>query len=126
MKFALLLAAAGAMLCAAPLGLGALRAHAAPDAAAPKGDPARGHKLFVATGCYQCHGYEGATAGPGPRLAPDPEPYDEFTAQLRRPRAKMPIYTAAVMPDQDVADIYAYLRAQPKAKPVADIPLLNP
>ena len=93
--------------------------------AAPKGDPVRGKTLFFNTGCYQCHGFEGATSGPGPRLAPDPEDYAPFLAQLRAPRARMPIYTAKIMPDQDVADIYAYMKAQPKAKSPADIPLLN-
>ncbi len=104
-------------------GSATMAAHA--QDAAPKGDAVRGHKLYFDTGCYQCHGFEGATSGPGPRLAPEPEDYAPFIGQLRVPRGRMPIYTAKVMPDQDVADIYAYLKSQPKAKSPADIPLLN-
>ena len=106
-------------------GSASLMAAHAQDAGAPKGDAVRGHKLYFDTGCYQCHGFEGATSGPGPRLAPEPEDYAPFIGQLRVPRGRMPIYTAKVMPDQDVADIYAYLKSQPKAKSPADIPLIN-
>jgi len=100
-------------------------AFAQPAADAPKGDAVRGHKLFYDIGCYQCHGFQGETGGPGGRLAPNLLPYDAVLGQMRHPASRMPIYTAEVTPDQDVADIYAYLRAQPPAKPVADIPLLN-
>ena len=93
--------------------------------AAPKGDAVRGYKLYVSIGCFQCHGYQGSTGGPGGRLAPAPQDYDFVMNQLRHPRGRMPIYTPLVAPDQDVADIYAYLKAQPAAKQVADIPLLN-
>ena len=92
---------------------------------APKGDPVRGKKVFFDIGCYQCHGFEGDTGGPGGRLAPNVLPYDAVLGQLRHPASRMPIYTAMVTPDQDVADIYAYLKAQPPSKPVADISLLN-
>jgi hypothetical protein len=37
----------------------------------------------------------------------------------------MPVYTALVMPDADVADIYAYLLTIPKGKSAAEIPLLK-
>ena len=37
----------------------------------------------------------------------------------------MPVYTAVVMPDADVADIYAYLLSIPKAKTAAEIPMLK-
>jgi hypothetical protein len=37
----------------------------------------------------------------------------------------MPVYTAVVMPDADVADIYAYLQGIPKGKTAAEIPILK-
>ncbi len=37
----------------------------------------------------------------------------------------MPVYTAVVMPDADVADIYAYLLSIPKGKTAAEIPMLK-
>ena len=91
--------------------------------AAPKGDAVHGKKVYVADGCWQCHGYQGQ-GGPGPKLAPTPLPYEAVFRQLRKPRGTMPVYTHVTTPDQDVADIYAYLQTIPKARTVADIPAL--
>jgi hypothetical protein len=38
----------------------------------------------------------------------------------------MPPYTAKVVTDQDVADIYAYLQSIPAAPPASSIPILQP
>jgi mono/diheme cytochrome c family protein len=87
---------------------------------------ARGKQLYLATGCYQCHGTRGEGGGnAGPRLAPGPMPYEGLLQQLRHPRARMPVYTAVVMPDNDVADIYAYLQSVPKGKTASEIPMLK-
>jgi mono/diheme cytochrome c family protein len=109
-------------LAAAAVAGGAFAQGAAP--AAPKGDVAHGKKIYVADGCWQCHGYQGQ-GGSGPKLAPTPLPYEAVFRQLRKPRGTMPVYTHVTTPDQDVADIYAYLQSIPKAKTVADIPALN-
>jgi len=94
--------------------------------AALSGDAARGRKVFVADGCYQCHGVQGQGEGTtGPKLAPQPLSLEAFTRQLRRPRDTMPVYTAVVLPDADLTDIYAYMQSIPKAKTVAEISLLN-
>jgi mono/diheme cytochrome c family protein len=103
----------------------ALAALATASSAAP-GDVARGQQLYMATGCYQCHGTRGEGGGnAGPRLAPMPIPLEALKLQLRRPRGRMPLYTAVVMPDGDVADIYAYLLSVPKGKAAAEIPMLK-
>jgi mono/diheme cytochrome c family protein len=95
-------------------------------AADKPGNAARGKQLYMATGCYQCHGTRGAGGGnAGNRLAPTPIPFEGFLLQLRRPRARMPLYTDVVMPDTDVADIYTWLLSIPKGKAAADIPLLT-
>jgi mono/diheme cytochrome c family protein len=95
-------------------------------AADKSANAARGRQLYMATGCYQCHGTRGEGGGnAGPRLAPFPIPLEGLTLQLRRPRARMPIYTDVVMPDTDVADIYAYLQRVPKGKTAAEIPILS-
>jgi mono/diheme cytochrome c family protein len=87
---------------------------------------ARGKQLYLATGCYQCHGTSGEGGGnAGPRLAPGPMPYEGLLMQLRKPRARMPVYTAVVMPDSDVAAIYAYLQSVPKGKTASEIPMLK-
>jgi mono/diheme cytochrome c family protein len=87
-------------------------------------DVARGKQLYMTTGCDQCHGTHGQ-GGAGPRLAPGPIPYEGVLMQLRKPRIRMPLYSAVVMSDRDVADIYAYLQTVPKGKPASDIPLLK-
>src|SRR5687767_1406170 len=62
----------------------------------------RGYKLYVDTGCWQCHGYQGGGSGAGPQIAAPMFPKAAFVNQLRNPRARMPIYTAKVMPDADI------------------------
>ena len=105
------------------LAAAALTGSALAQDAAPKGDVVHGKKVYVADGCWQCHGYQGQ-GGTGPKLAPQPLPFDAVSRQMRKPRGTMPVYTHVTTPDQDVADIYAYLQSIPKAKTVADIPAL--
>jgi ubiquinol-cytochrome c reductase cytochrome c subunit len=97
-----------------------------PAAQEPAGDVEKGRKLYVSYGCYQCHGYEaqGSTAT-GPRLGPRPLPYAAFARYLRQPTGQMPPYTAKVVSDADVADIYGFVRARPAPPPVDRIPLLK-
>ena len=93
-------------------------------AANPTANATRGKQLYYETGCYQCHGTRGA-GGAGPRLAPQPIPIEAFKLQLRHPRIRMPVYTDVVMPDADVADIYAYLLTIPKGRSAEQIPMLK-
>lgn len=87
-------------------------------------DVARGKQLYLETGCGRCHGTLGK-GGSGPRLAPGPIPYAGVLMQLRKPRVRMPLYSAVVMPDSDVAAIYAYLQSVPKGKTASEIPMLK-
>jgi ubiquinol-cytochrome c reductase cytochrome c subunit len=92
----------------------AAQAPAAPSQATPAGNAAAGRKMYVKVGCHSCHGNEGQGAQPtGPRIAPNPSPYAAFSRYVRAPRANMPPYTEKVLADRDLADIYAFLRAQP-------------
>jgi hypothetical protein len=91
----------------------------------PRGDAVSGKKIYVAYGCYECHGYQGQGSNAGSRLAPGPAPFAAFSYQLRQPRARMPAYSLKVVSEQEVADLYAYLSGIPQAKKVAEIPLLN-
>ena len=113
------------ILSGAALVAGLAFAGASAQDAAPKGDLVHGKKIFVSYGCYQCHGYQGQGSASGPKLAPNPLPFDAVARQMRKPRAVMPIYTHKTVSDGDVADIYAYLQSMPKAKAVADIPILS-
>jgi ubiquinol-cytochrome c reductase cytochrome c subunit len=107
------------------ISLASVVAAQAPAPAAPKGDAAKGKKLFNDIGCYQCHGYEAQGGGAGPRLAPRPLPFDAFSKYVRKPTADMPPYTAKVVTDQDLADIYAFLATIPQPASVDTIPLLK-
>lgn len=87
---------------------------ASAQSAAPTGNVERGHKLYNVDGCYQCHGYVGQGGGPaGPGVAKTKLPFDAFLRQLRRPSNQMPPYEAAILSEQDAADIYAYILTMP-------------
>lgn len=95
------------------------------SAAAQTGNADNGKKLFVKNGCYQCHGYDGH-GGAGAKLAPKPIPLAAFTAYVRHPGpGNMPVYTAKVLADAELTDIWAFLRSIPDAPAVKDVPLLN-
>jgi mono/diheme cytochrome c family protein len=96
-----------------------------PAPAAPKGDAAKGKKLFGDYGCYQCHGYAAQGGGAGPRLAPRPMAFEVFSKYVRKPTAEMPPYTAKVVTDQELADIYTFLAGIPAPAAVDSIPLLK-
>lgn len=99
------------------------------DDATPAGDPANGKRLYLADGCFECHG----RAGQGgrfnyltPALAQIALPVESFIAFLREAPNDMPSFSADVLSDKDAADIHAYLSSLPGPKPAKDIPsILN-
>ena len=99
------------------------QAPAAQAAAAPPGRVEAGAKLYGTVGCYQCHSNEGQGGVQGPRIGPNPVPFARFSSYLRNPTGDMPPYTAAVLSDQDLADIYAFLAARPQPPALNSIPL---
>lgn len=102
----------------------ALAAAALPASASAQ-NAENGKRLFVRDGCYQCHGYAGQGTVAGARLAPPVLTAEGIVRYIRRPAGAMPAFSEKVVSDQDVADIYAYLKTIPPPKPVKDIPLLN-
>jgi mono/diheme cytochrome c family protein len=92
------------------------------------GDAANGKRVYLAVGCFECHGRAGQGGAfnyPVPALAQLQMPAESFVAFLRDAPRDMPTYSAAVLSDKDAADIYAFLRALPGRKPPRDFPLLN-
>jgi mono/diheme cytochrome c family protein len=111
--------ACSAAIAAALLGLAAVRQ------TPPAGDAANGKRLFEKDGCYECHGYAAQGGRDGARLAATAMTAPAFARYVRRPFGAMPAYTAKVVSDQELADIYAYLKSFPPAAAAKDIPLLD-
>lgn len=85
-----------------------------------------GAALFRKNGCYECHANEAQGGPQGPRIGPNPLPYPRFATYVRNPAGDMPPFTAKVLSDDDLANIYAFLQARPTPPPVKDMPLLAP
>ena len=95
--------------------------------APPSGNAQNGKKLFNADGCYECHGRQGQGAAQtgAARIGPPQLSFDGFQNYVRSPKNQMPPYTSKALPDQDLADIYAFLKSIPMPPKGKDIPLLN-
>jgi len=95
---------------------------------APPGDAGNGKHLYIADGCFTCHGRSGqggAYNGPAPILAKTALPFDGFKAQIRNPVNDMPAFPAALLSDKDIADIYAFVQSLPGPRSAKDIAILN-
>ena len=73
--------------------------------------------------CYTCHGYDGH-GGQGARLVPMKLPQAAFIAYVRNPR-QMPAYSAKIVPDAEMADIWTYIKTIPESPDAKSIPLLS-
>ena len=94
---------------------------------ASAGDAARGEKAFMHHLCYTCHGSvgQGGERGAGPKIAPGVWPYAAFAQQVRKPRQVMIPYSAKTLPEQELADIHAYLSSVKTPPAAKDVPLLQ-
>ena len=85
-----------------------------------------GKRLFEAKACYECHGWRGQGGLAGARLAQTKLNLQAFRNIIRNPPpSNMPPYRAAVLTDQEVADLFAYVQSFPAPEPVERIPLLK-
>lgn len=84
-----------------------------------------GERVFMRVGCWQCHGTVGQGAVTGPKLAPDPLPFEALSSFVRSTNRAMPPYHEQVLSNDDLADIYAYLQSIPRGPDPTNIPLLN-
>jgi mono/diheme cytochrome c family protein len=103
------------------------RAQQSPAGSAPAGNVQNGKKNFTSNGCYECHGLQGqgATQTGAPRIGPPILSLESFMSYVRHPANQMPPYTSKAISDQDLTDIYAYLKSIPLPPKGKDIPLLN-
>ncbi len=84
---------------------------------------ANGQKLFLSFGCYSCHSFDGH-GGAGARLVPMPLNQAGFIAFVRN-AGRMPSYSSKVLPDDKLADIYAYVKSIPPSPDAKNIPLIQ-
>ena len=113
-------------LAAAAISAAALAAAQAQDA--PHGDVANGKRLYLADGCFTCHGrvgQGGAYNTPAPILAHTAMPFDGFKGQIRNPINDMPAYPTAILSDKDIGDIYAFVESLSGPRAPKDFPILN-
>ena len=102
----------------------AVQSQAPAALAAPTGNAQRGKVVYETTlRCFACHGYDGQTGSP--RLVPMARSEDIFLAYVRKPATPgMPSFAA--VPEQELRDVYAYIRSIPQAAPSPDsVPLIK-
>jgi len=95
-------------------------------------DAGRGKDLFGKKYmCYTCHGWDGH-GGSGATLAGMKLNQAGFMAYVRKGGAgtpgvggRMPAYTTKTVPEQDLTDIYAYVKTLPESPSAKSIPVLN-
>ena len=95
---------------------------------APKGDAANGQRVYIAAGCFTCHGRVGQGGNfnfATPSLANTVWPVEALRAFLRVGLNDMPAYSKEVLTDQQVTDIHAFLKSLPGSRLPADFKLLN-
>jgi mono/diheme cytochrome c family protein len=94
-------------------------------AQSPAGNADNGKRLFLRDGCWECHGYAGQGGRDGARIAATALNAQGLIRYVRRPAGAMPAFTEKVATDQELTDIWSYLKTLPAPKAAKDIPLLN-
>lgn len=93
-----------------------------------QGSAVKGRQAYLAAGCMYCHGRSGqggALNGPAPPLAKTALPIEGFRMVLRESLRDMPAYSEAVLADQQILDIYAFVQSLPGRRSHKDIAILN-
>lgn len=114
---------AGGLMLPVTVANAQISAPASQGSTAAKGTAQNGGELYLRYSCYACHGYAGH-GGSGARLVPMRMSLPTFTAYVRNP-GRMPPYTATVMSDAQLADVWAYIKTIPESPPARSIPLLS-
>jgi mono/diheme cytochrome c family protein len=91
----------------------------------PSADIENGKRLFTNQNFYYCHGPEGQGGRDGARIAQTGLNAQGLIRYVRKPAGSMPAYSEKMISDQELTDIYSYLKSLPTAKAPKDIPLLD-
>jgi mono/diheme cytochrome c family protein len=89
------------------------------------GDTENGKRLFMKQNCYFCHGTGGQGGRDGARIAQIGLNAQGLIRYVRKPAGSMPAFSEKMISDQELTDIYAYLKSLPAAKAPKNIPLLD-
>jgi mono/diheme cytochrome c family protein len=89
------------------------------------GNADAGKRLYADMTCFFCHGTAGQGGSAGARIALVQRSAEAFIRYVRRPSGAMPAFGERILTDQQLTDIYAFLRAQTVPKAAKDIPLLS-
>jgi len=92
---------------------------------ASSGNADSGKRLFLRDGCWECHGFAGQGGRDGARIGATSLTLQGVIRYVRRPTGSMPAFTDKLISDQELTDIYAYLKSLPPVKAAKDVPLLN-
>ena len=92
---------------------------------AASGNADNGKRLFLRDGCWECHGYAGQGGRDGARIGATSLTLQGVIRYVRKPTGTMPAFTDKLISDQELTDIYAYLKSLPPVKAAKDVPLLN-
>ena len=114
------------LLCLAAALPSAAWAQAVTTPVAPRGsadDVESGRRLYMANGCFSCHGTvgQGGERSGAPKLAPEPYPFEAFRALVRTPREAMPRLDAKHVSDDELRAMHSYLASIPKGAAAKDI-----
>jgi ubiquinol-cytochrome c reductase cytochrome c subunit len=114
-----------AALLTAPIGGASAQAPASAQATASPANAENGKRLFMKHTCYFCHGTVGQGGIAGARVSAVARNAQGFIRYVRRPSGQMPAYTDKILSDEELTDIFTYLKSLPAAKPPREIPLLD-
>ncbi len=110
------------------VGLAAFASLVLGHAAAFAASPEKGKDAYTKHGCWQCHGTIGqgsSITSQGKVLSNTELPYESFAAFVRTTNRAMPPYSEKILSNDELADIYAYLKSVPKPVDYKTIPLLK-
>ncbi len=112
--FVALTATAGALILGRSDAFAQQKRPATQNSNTPAGNLENGKKVFSTQKCESCHGNQGqggAGAVAAPRIGPPRFALSMFLDAVRNAKAPMPSYSATVVSDAELADVYAFLNS---------------
>ncbi len=74
------------------------------------GDATSGKKSYTKAGCFGCHGSTGQGGPAGPKLVATKLTLKDFQTYVRKPTKGMPAFSATMVSDAALKEIYTFLK----------------